>query len=45
MIRFNCMDKKKQTIQTYNKSAEAMTEKFNDIGVRTEDVKRGFSFI
>ncbi len=39
------MDKKKQTIQTYNKSAEAMTEKFNDIGVRTEDVKRGFSFI
>ena len=22
-----------------------MTEKFNDIGVRTEDVKRGFSFI
>lgn len=39
------MEKKKQTIQTYNKSAGAMAKKFNDIGVRTEDIKRGFSFI
>ncbi len=39
------MEKKEQTIQTYNKSAGAMAKKFNDIGVRTEDIKRGFSLV
>jgi len=39
------MDKKEQTIQTYNKSAKALSKKFYDIGVRVKDIKKGFSFI
>jgi ubiquinone/menaquinone biosynthesis C-methylase UbiE len=36
---------KKQTIDTYNKSASAHAEKFNKMGARTEDIKRTFSYI
>ena len=39
------MDKKQQTIESYNKSAKALATKFNDIGARVDDIKRGFSYI
>jgi SAM-dependent methyltransferase len=39
------MDKKAQTIATYNATAPAMAEKFRDSGPRTEDINKGFSFI
>jgi SAM-dependent methyltransferase len=38
-------DEKKQTIDTYNKSALAHAEKFNKIGARIEDIKMAFSYI
>lgn len=37
--------KKKQTIDTYNTTASAMAEKFNNIGARIEDIERGLSFV
>lgn len=37
--------KKMRTIDTYQTSAEAMKKKFDDIGVRKEDVERAFGFI
>ena len=39
------MDKKQQTIDTYNKSAKAMASKFNNLGGRVEDVERLFGFL
>jgi len=39
------MDKKQQTIDTYNATASEMAKKFIDIGARTEDVERGFSLV
>lgn len=39
------MDKKQQTIDTYNKNAKAMTAKFNVLGGRVEDIERLFSFL
>ncbi len=39
------MNKKVQTINTYNATASAMAEKFNNIGARTDDIERGFSFV
>lgn len=36
---------KKQTIETYNKSALAHAEKFNKIGARTKDIEKAFSYI
>lgn len=37
-------DKKKKTIETYNKSAAAMAGKFNSLGARVKDIERLFSF-
>lgn len=39
------MDKKQQTIDTYNTTATEMAKKFVDIGARVEDVERGFSLV
>ncbi len=39
------MDLKQQTIDTYERTAGKMAEKFNAIGPRIEDIERGFSFI
>lgn len=39
------MNKKQQTIDTYNKSAKAMADKFNNLGGRVEDVERLFSYL
>ena len=39
------MDKKVETINTYNATASAMAKKFNDVGARVEDIEKGFSFI
>ena len=36
---------KKQTIETYDKSIFAHASKFDEIGARTEDIKRAFSYI
>ena len=44
-MKINHMNKKEQTIQTYNKNGVALARKFDDIGVRVKDVKKGFSFI
>lgn len=38
-------DEKKQTIETYNRSATAHAEKFNEIGARIKDIKKTFSYI
>ncbi|MFZ2193043.1 MAG: class I SAM-dependent methyltransferase [Candidatus Moraniibacteriota bacterium] len=39
------MNKKDQTIDTYNKSASSLADRFNKFGVRINDVKEGFSYI
>lgn len=39
------MNKKNQTINTYNKSALALADRFNNFGVRIDDIKEGFSYI
>lgn len=39
------MDKKIQTINTYNKTAAEMAKKFRSLGARIEDIERGFSFV
>jgi SAM-dependent methyltransferase len=39
------MDKKTQTLHTYNQSASAMAEKFNTLGPRIKDITRAFSYL
>lgn len=39
------MDKKEQTIHTYNTTALALAEKFDNIGVRTDDIAETFALI
>ncbi|MFA5841202.1 MAG: class I SAM-dependent methyltransferase [Candidatus Paceibacterota bacterium] len=39
------MDSKQQTIDTYNKSAQTLTNKFNDLGGYSEDIKNTFSLV
>lgn len=39
------MDLKQQTIDTYNLSADALAEKFNNQGARVEDIDLAFSYI
>jgi SAM-dependent methyltransferase len=39
------MDKKNETIQTYDENAESMARKFNNIGVREEDLERFFDLV
>lgn len=37
--------KKQQTVDTYNKSASSLAEKFDSIGARAENIDEAFSFI
>ncbi len=39
------MNKKQQTIDTYNTNASRMADKFNKIGVRLDDIKEVFNFV
>jgi predicted TPR repeat methyltransferase len=39
------MNKKEETVKTYNKSAVALAKKFSTIGRRIDDIKRGLSYI
>lgn len=39
------MTPKAQTIETYNKSAEALAEKFNSSGARVSDIEYVFSYL
>ncbi len=39
------MDKKQQTINAYNKSAESLAKKFDSLGARASDVKEIFKII
>jgi SAM-dependent methyltransferase len=39
------MDKKSQTVDTYNKSAIAMAAKFDNIGIRISDINETFNFV
>lgn len=39
------IDKKTQTINTYNTTASAMAKKFDNIGARVDDIEKGFSFL
>jgi SAM-dependent methyltransferase len=39
------MDKKTQTVQTYNKSAKELAKKFDDLGARVLDIEEGFSLV
>jgi len=39
------MDKKQQTIDTYNATAEQMAVKFSDLGPRMSDIQRAFSYV
>lgn len=38
------MNKKLETIKSYNKGAKILARKFNEIGPRTKDVEQGISF-
>lgn len=38
-------DKKNLTVETYNKTAHAMAQKFNSIGARTEDIQQVLAFV
>jgi SAM-dependent methyltransferase len=38
-------DEKRQTIETYDKSAVAHAEKFDQMGARTRDIQKAFSYI
>ncbi|MBU0625541.1 class I SAM-dependent methyltransferase [Patescibacteria group bacterium] len=38
-------DHKKQTVETYDSTASQMAAKFNGIGARIKDIKRGFSYV
>ncbi len=39
------MNKKSQTVDTYNKSAVALAKKFDDLGIRTDDIEEVFNFL
>ena len=39
------MDKKTQTIETYNATALEMAKKFKDLGARVVDIDKGFSLV
>lgn len=39
------MDKKTETVRTYNSAAAAMARKFDDIGARVQDIEKGFSYV
>jgi len=39
------MNNKAQTIETYNRTARAMADKFDNLGSRVEDVRNAFSFV
>lgn len=39
------MDKKSQTINTYNESAQALADKFDAIGARKEDIDETFALV
>ena len=39
------VDKKQQTIDTYNKTASLMAEKFDDLGARVDDINETFKII
>ena len=39
------MDKKTETVNTYNATASVMARKFNHLGARAADINEGFSFI
>lgn len=39
------MDKKSQTINTYNESAQSLADKFDAIGVRKEDIDETFALV
>ena len=38
------MNKKEETTKAYNLGAKDLSKKFNEIGLRTEDIERAFSF-
>lgn len=38
-------DRKRQTVETYNRAAEAMARKFDGIGACVEDVSRVFDLV
>jgi SAM-dependent methyltransferase len=39
------MDKKTQTVQTYNQSAKELAKKFDDLGARVSDIEEGFRLV
>ncbi len=39
------MDKKEQTIDTYDKSAQMLADKFDSLGSRLDDIKESFSLV
>lgn len=39
------MNEKKQTIETYNRSAEAMEKRYQSLGARVFDIEKAFSYI
>lgn len=39
------MDKKSETLATYNTSASQMADKFRNLGCRIDDIERGFSYL
>lgn len=39
------MNKKQQTIETYNKSSEFFASKFNSMSARVDDIKLSFSYV
>ena len=39
------MDKKQQTVNTYNEAAGKMTQKFNDMGARVSDIEKALAYI
>ena len=41
----NKMDKKVQTVETYNKSAKALADKFDTLGARISDIEETFALV
>jgi ubiquinone/menaquinone biosynthesis C-methylase UbiE len=39
------MNKSSETVNTYNKSAKALAQKFDDLGARTDDIEEVFNFL
>jgi hypothetical protein len=39
------MNKKEETVKTYDQSASALAEKFAKIGRRISDIERGLSYV